>query len=361
MIHLRQQCEQREQREFENELKEFFSFPWIIYTHIPFEVFGVFEIASKLIDGDFIILTRYPSNVSFNDCDYDMTTIEDCSACFGLKWKDTYIGTHSKNICIFQVDFGCVIFLPSEQLYKKAKPLFSKPPIHFNFQSSQSFNLLKKNLDKLKDTIYFYKKRISKLREIKIDDFGNLQIQWGGTDCFIAEMKQKGIECEIIQNTQTICIPKGWWLTRENIEYILTSIEEWYHKNKLTFRRLNLSDYDKGYMNLISKTCESREVFNEILSHIDYQLAEIIVGEINRELVCSGRIQVDIHFESPIVRIEDIIVKSGFDIQKRLIQYLTQQAHSYSPSEIIINCRNDELIRICQECKYNITGVIMKL
>lgn len=374
---------------FETQLKEYFSFPWIVYTQ-----FNPFEFGLKFFN-DFIIQPRCPhsfqsshsgsphsgsphsgSPQSPHSNEFDI--LEDCSACFGLKWNDYYIGTNSKNVCIFDLDTnsssiltangGSLVFLPNEELYEKAKSFRSSNDCNAII-GMQNLSICKKNLDKLKDNLYCYKKRISKFRpEIEINEFGTLRVS--KKENFIEEMKKKGIECK--EENQTIYIPTGWWLSRECIEHILTSIEEWYHKNKLTFRRLKYSDYDKGYLNLISKKCETSENFNEILSHIDYQLAEIIVGEVNNELVCSGRLQVDIHFESPIVRIEDIVIKKKKtekkeekeernDIKMRLVKYLTQQAKFYSPSEILINCLDDDLIDICQKCNYKISGVLMKL
>ena len=345
--------------------------------------------------------------------------IEDCAHAFGAKYKGKYIGTR-ENICVFSLQAikhltcgdGGLIFLPTNELYERAKLLRwfginsekKESDIqewgykyHMNDINAsiglQNLPYIQDNLNKLNDIANLYRKRISKFKpEIKLlkehKDFESARwiftIKVVNKPQFIDFMKEKNIMVSQVHNRndihscvsesktflpnldilekEMICIPAGWWLSPNDTERILTSLEEWYKINKLTFRRLNKNDYEKGYMELISRKCESKKAFEDILTHIDYQLGELIVGEINGELVCSGRIQVDIKFESPVVRIEDIVVKKEYrknQIGTRLINYLTKQAEFYSPYKIILTC-SEELIHMYQKCNYQVSGAYMK-
>ena len=255
-----------------------------------------------------------------------------------------------------------------------------------------------KNLEQLHIVAKEYRERLQKLSpevELMEEKEGFVSARWIFTikivnkKGFIDFMTKKGImvsqvhnrndihSCVIESRTplpildrlekEIICIPAGWWLSRGERELILFSVEEWCRQNKLSFRPLKFEDYKKGYLQLLgqmngfdyTKTCNTQEKFNDAVVQTLIANGKVIVGEINGNLVCSGKLQIEHKFGACVAHIEDIVVAESSrhsGVGKKLVQYLTELAQEYKPYKIVLMCK-ETLSSFYIKCGYQQNGL----
>jgi dTDP-4-amino-4,6-dideoxygalactose transaminase len=223
--------------------------------------------------------------------------IEDCAHAFGATFKNKLIGT-TGNISVFSLQAikhltsgdGGLIFLPTKELYERAKRLrwfgidrearsgngdfrleADIPEWGYKFHMNDinasiglaNLPYVSNNLTLLREIGMQYRQRLSKLHPIvrlldENPDFNSARwiftIKIVNKPEFIAFMKAKNIMTSQVHNrndkhtcvnesitslphldqleTEIVCIPAGWWLTEDEKEYILASIEE-YARNSI--------------------------------------------------------------------------------------------------------------------------------
>lgn len=223
--------------------------------------------------------------------------IEDCAHAFGATFKNKLIGT-TGNISVFSLQAikhltsgdGGLIFLPTKELYERAKRLrwfgidrearsgngdfrleADIPEWGYKFHMNDinasiglsNLPYVSVNLKRLRENGIQYRQRLSKLHPIvrlldENPDFNSARwiftIKIVNKPEFIAFMKAKNIMTSQVHNrndkhmcvnesitslphldqleTEIVCIPAGWWLTEDEKEYILASIEE-YARNSI--------------------------------------------------------------------------------------------------------------------------------
>ena len=212
--------------------------------------------------------------------------IEDCAHAMGAKWRDKPLGNHG-NICVYSfqaikhftsVDGGCII-LPHADLYRRAKLLrwygidretnakdfrceddISEWGYKFHMNDLNAAIGLA-NMSDIDETVAKHKANSqSYMNRIKNKAVRQMEVrpssaQWIHTlavddqSNFMDYMKSKGIMVSRVHerndkhsclkesasllpgldfiSTQMICIPNGWWLAPDEVDYIIDMINEW--------------------------------------------------------------------------------------------------------------------------------------
>ena len=238
--------------------------------------------------------------------------IEDCAHAFGSKYKDEFIGTHGnisvfslQAIKHLTTGDGGLIFLPTKELYDRAKllrwygidrnkrsggndfRLEQDIPewgykYHMNDISAtigiENLNYVFDNISKIRENASIYKSKLQSINGVELlkeDDiiessYWLFTIKIIDKYGFVDFMKNKKIMVSQVHNRndghscvkdfkttlpnldllekQIVSIPVGWWMTRENIDYVIECIKEWC--GLYTIRSIKEGDY-KGFLDLM--------------------------------------------------------------------------------------------------------------
>ncbi len=216
--------------------------------------------------------------------------VEDCAHAFGAKYKDNFLGTHG-NIAIFSLQAikhlttgdGGLIFLPTEELYQKAKLLrwfgidrekrsgggdFRLEPdisdwgykFHMNDINAtigiENLKYISKNLEIIRGNAEFYFKELNNVVGLPQNSRDRIASWWIFTITvknkpeFTKYMKECGITVSQVHGRndkhscvselasslpqldklepEIVAIPVGWWVTNMNREYIVKCIKKFY-------------------------------------------------------------------------------------------------------------------------------------
>ena len=214
--------------------------------------------------------------------------IEDCAHAMGSKYKNKYIGTHG-NICTFSLQAikhitsgdGGLLFLPHDDLYKRAKLLrwygidrdgnrkdfrcesdISEWGFKFHMNDinasigNENFKHVDEITGKHKDNAKFYDKELKNVNGIELlernkdmeSSFWIYSILVEDRDNFQRYMSEKGIATSQVHERNDIhscvreyksilpnldstikkvsSIPVGWWVSKEEREYIVDCIKK---------------------------------------------------------------------------------------------------------------------------------------
>jgi dTDP-4-amino-4,6-dideoxygalactose transaminase len=214
--------------------------------------------------------------------------IEDCAHAMGSKYKNKYIGTHG-NICTFSLQAikhitsgdGGLLFLPHDDLYKRAKLLrwygidrdgnrkdfrcesdISEWGFKFHMNDinasigNENFKHVDEITGKHKDNAKFYDKELKNVNGIELlernkdmeSSFWIYSILVEDRDNFQRYMSEKGIATSQVHERNDIhscvreyksilpnldstikkvsSIPVGWWVSKEDREYIVDCIKK---------------------------------------------------------------------------------------------------------------------------------------
>jgi dTDP-4-amino-4,6-dideoxygalactose transaminase len=214
--------------------------------------------------------------------------IEDCAHAMGSKYKNRYIGTHG-NICTFSLQAikhitsgdGGLLFLPHDDLYKRAKLLrwygidrddnrkdfrcesdISEWGFKFHMNDinasigNENFKHVDEITGKHKDNAKFYDKELKNVSGIELlernkdmeSSFWIYSILVEDRDNFQRYMSEKGIATSQVHERNDIhscvreyksmlpnldstikkvsSIPVGWWVSKEDREYIVDCIKK---------------------------------------------------------------------------------------------------------------------------------------
>jgi dTDP-4-amino-4,6-dideoxygalactose transaminase len=348
--------------------------------------------------------------------------IEDCAHAFGGKFEDKFLGTFG-NISVFSLQAikhltcgdGGLIFLPNEELYKRAKLLrwfgidrehrsggkdlrleddipewgykFHMNDINATIGSSNLShigNILKRHRDNAK----WYNENLKNINGIELLDFSEkfdssywiYTLKVADKTSFMEFMNEKNIMVSQVHNRndihscvlkfkcslpnldklekEIISIPVGWWVSNEQREYILKSIKEW---SCLFFsiRHLEPKDYDKNFLSLLSQLNN----FEYKMSRLDFEnnLNNIYVIERQNKLVATGKLFIETKFGQSVGHIEDIVVDNEHrnkQIGKVLVSYLISLSKEKNCYKCVLNCK-DELGKFYKNSNMKREGCMM--
>lgn len=227
-------------------------------------------------------------NQSYRLYGFKPAIIEDCAHAMGSKYKNKYIGTHG-NICTFSLQAikhitsgdGGLLFLPHDDLYKRAKLLrwygidrdgnrkdfrceadISEWGFKFHMNDinasigNENFKHVDEITGKHKDNAKFYDKELKNVNGIELlernknmeSSFWIYSILVEDRDNFQRYMSEKGIATSQVHERNDIhscvreyksilpnldstikkvsSIPVGWWVSKEDREYIVDCIKK---------------------------------------------------------------------------------------------------------------------------------------
>ena len=131
----------------------------------------------------------------------------------------------------------------------------------------------------------------------------------------------------------------------------------------MEIRTIETSDYDKGYLELLSQLTDTpfltREEFNKILQNIN---SEIYVIEKDNKIVASGTLLIEkkiIHKGGLVGHMEDIVVDKsnrGDKLGQKIVNFLINKAKEKGCYKIIADCK-DELLAFYQKTGYERRGI----
>lgn len=131
----------------------------------------------------------------------------------------------------------------------------------------------------------------------------------------------------------------------------------------MEIRTIEASDYDKGYLELLSQLTDTpfltREEFNKILQNIN---SEIYVIEKDNKIVASGTLLLEkkiIHKGGLVGHMEDIVVDKsnrGDKLGQKIVNFLINKAKEKGCYKIIADCK-DELLAFYQKTGYKRRGI----
>ena len=131
----------------------------------------------------------------------------------------------------------------------------------------------------------------------------------------------------------------------------------------MEIRTIEASDYDKGYLELLSQLTDTpfltREEFNKILQNIN---SEIYVIEKDNKIVASGTLLIEkkiIHKGGLVGHMEDIVVDKsnrGDKLGQKIVHFLINKAKEKGCYKIIADCK-DELLPFYQKTGYEKKGI----
>ena len=254
--------------------------------------------------------------------------IEDCAHAFGTEFNGKKLGAHG-NICVFSLQAikhlttgdGGLIFLPNEELYKRAKLLRwfgidrerrSLPGSDFRLEPDISeygykfhmndinasiglsnFVNIQENIYKCYNNGKYYNENLKNIEGIELFKYDEntrpsywiytIKILNGRKNEFIEYMKNKNIVtsqvharndkhsclqnaiCKELKNldiieTQIVSIPVGWWLTIDNIKYIVNAIKEFSTIQYIT--TLDIKDIDEYRQILYETNDYKKDIYN---------------------------------------------------------------------------------------------------
>ena len=154
-----------------------------------------------------------------------------------------------------------------------------------------------------------------------------------------------------VLETQIVSIPVGWWLSQENLEYIVDSIVEFSQIPYIqTLNKVDLCKYaDLMYeMNNFRK-----ETFNENL-----KVDNIYVLKIKDEIVSTGKLVIEEKLYESIGHIEDVVTSYKYRVEgygKKLVKYIIDIGLKNNCYKVVLSCKS-ELDEFYMKCGMTKTG-----
>jgi dTDP-4-amino-4,6-dideoxygalactose transaminase len=362
-------------------------------------------------------------NYAKNKYGRELFVIEDCAHAFGSEFNSKKLGTYG-NICVFSLQAikhltsgdGGLIFLPNEELYKKAKLLrwfgidrerrslkgsdFRLEPdipvygfkyhmndINATIGLTNLRYLIKNNiLEKYIRNGIYYNENLNNIFGIELFNYNNnnkvpywiytIKVLFNRKKEFIEFMKEKGIvvsqvharndfhSCLLKYRTklnnldniekQIVSIPVGFWINENERKYIVDCIKEFSQKLQIT--TLSINDIEE-YSRLLIQLNNFYSI-NKNLS--DNSLKSIYVIKLNDVIICSAKLVIEEKLYEPIGHIEDVvtdIMYRGCGYGKHLIKHLIDISfNNFCCYKIVLNCK-DDLNDFYSSCGLTKTGL----
>ena len=353
----------------------------------------------------------------------ELKVIEDCAHAFGAELNYKKLGTHG-NICVFSLQAikhlttgdGGLIFLPNEDMYKRAKLLRwfgidrekrSLPGSDFRLEPDISeygykFHMndinasiglsnlpnIENILERCRSNAKFYKDNLNNLDSIKLfEEHENvnpsywiytIKILFNRKNEFIQYMKFKGIVVSQVHarndkhsclknyssslpnldilETQIVSIPVGWWITEEQRIYIVDCIKEF--SDSLYITTLNTEDSVEEYARLLYQMNEYAQP-NKNLELSEDVSKTIYIMKLNNKIVCTAKLFIEEKLYQPVGHIEDVVTDNeyrnkgyGKSLIKYLIDIATKDMNCY---KVILSCK-ESLDNFYLNCGMTKTG-----
>lgn len=343
-------------------------------------------------------LKTYTKNTYGNE----LYVVEDCAHSFGTEFNGKKLGTHG-NICVFSLQAikhlttgdGGLIFLPNEEMYKRAKLLRwfgidrerrSLPGSDFRLESditeygykfhmndiNASIGLanlvnIQENIDKCYNNGQYYNQNLKNIESIELFNYIDntrpsywiytIKVLNGRKNEFIEYMKNKNIvtsqvharndkhsclqnalykeELKILDilEAQIVSIPVGWWISTDELKYIVDTI-----KNFPYITKLDIKDVDDYRQLLYEMNNYKKDIY---ISNID----SIYVLKIGNKIVSTVKLFIENKIYEPVGHIEDVVTLKeyrGKGYGKQLIKYLLDIGiNKHKCYKIVLNCKTD--------------------
>ena len=293
---------------------------------------------------------------------------------------------------------GGLIFLPNEEMYKRTKLLrwfgidrerrslpgsdFSLEPdiseygykFHMN-DINASIGLaniinIQENIDKCYNNGQYYNENLKNIEGIELFNYDRntkpsywiytIKILNGRKNEFIEYMKNKNIvtsqvharndKHSCLQNalfkeelknldiieTQIVSIPVGWWISTDELKYIVDTIREFSNIPYIT--KLDIMDIDKYIQILYELNNYKKNVYN-------MNIESIYVLKICNKIISTAKLFIEKKIYEPVGHIEDVVTLKeyrGKGYGKQLIKYLLNAGlNNYKCYKIVLNCKTD--------------------
>lgn len=354
--------------------------------------------------------------------------IHDAAHAFGATFNNKYIGSDSNGFACYSfqaikhltcIDGGALL-CPSKEYYERAKLLRwygisrddnmlisrieqnvveSGFKMHMNDVSASiglgNLDGAIKNVIKNREIAYIYNNSLKNLNHVKLLPFNKESSYWIYTllvddiKSFSKFMKSKQITVNQVhtRNDNHLCvqqfksrtlpnldyivnsfisIPCGsWWLSKENVNYIITSIKEWNmeYSNDFKIRLLNENDKEK-YLHLLKQlthhnyTCSDNDFKNKLNEMKD---SSIYILEKNNVFVSTAKIFIEKKFGDSVAHIEDVVTDfdfRGLGYGKKLLEYCIQDVKKFPIYKIVLGTNISDFYN---KCGFNSDGIHMSL
>jgi dTDP-4-amino-4,6-dideoxygalactose transaminase/GNAT superfamily N-acetyltransferase len=337
--------------------------------------------------------------------DRPLPIIEDCAHAFGAEYQGRKVGTMG-NLSVFSFQAikslttgdGGALICPTKTMYERAKKLRwfgidrtqSNEKDHRLYQPIEEWGykfhmndlnasigranlpFVQANLDRAREIARFYDTRLRGVPGVSLVQIPDTSISswWLYTiriinlDGFCTFMKERAItvsrvhaRCDIHPCVQSftrplpqldtlsaymVCIPIGWWLTTEEIEFIAASVREWCERY-MKIRPLQLIDQN-DYFTLLYQLNQypiemTRTQWADQYNKIVQQQGIIYVMEHANQLIATAKIFIEYKFAHSIAHIEDVVVHETWrrrGIGSKLVQKLMDLARDQGCYKIVL-------------------------
>lgn len=345
---------------------------------------------------------------AFNTFGHSLSVIEDCAHSFGATFDNKFIGTFG-NIAVFSTQAikhlttgdGGIIFLPSKELYDRAKLLrwygidrseniHSKNDVrmendikewgykfHMNDISAtiglSNLPHMKSNLEHARKIADFYRLHLCNLNTIQLcsSSHDSNPAYWlfsikvlDDKVKFIQYLKTMGITASQVHNrndnhsclseyksylpnldvleTQLVCIPIGFWVSIDIAHYIVDVIREW---NDVCMTSLTLPRCVE-YVKLLSQLTSYEYLTDEasikkFFYEIQKQHCTILILCHKTEIFATAKLLIENKFGQSVGHIEDVVVDVKHRHKKlgsQLIQQLVNIAKEKNCYKVVLQC-----------------------
>jgi GNAT superfamily N-acetyltransferase len=152
--------------------------------------------------------------------------------------------------------------------------------------------------------------------------------------------------------TQIVSIPVGWWLSGNDLEYIITTIKEFANIPYIDILR---EEEIEEYSNILFEMNNFKgDTYNK-----NFITNSIYVLKINNIIISTARLNIENKLYEPMGYIEDVVTKKeyrGKGYGKQLIKYIIDIGlNKYKCYKIVLNCKT-ELESFYKKCDMIKTG-----
>jgi len=334
----------------------------------------------------------------------DLYIVEDCAHAFGTEFNGKKLGTHG-NICVFSLQAikhlttgdGGLIFLPNEEMYKRAKLLrwfgidrerrslpgsdFRLEPditeygykFHMNDINASiglaNFVNIQENIDKCYNNGQYYNENLKNIGDVELFNYVTntrpsywiytIKILNGRKNEFIEYMKNKNIVtsqvharndkhtclqnavCKELKNLdlieqQIVSIPVGWWVSIDELKYIVDTIKNFSNIPYIT--KLYIKDIDDYRQILYQMNDHKKDIYN-------INIDSIYVLKIGNKIISTAKLLIENKIYEPVGHIEDVVTLKeyrGKGYGKQLIKYLLDIGLNKDKCyKIVLNCKTE--------------------
>jgi glucosamine-phosphate N-acetyltransferase len=134
-------------------------------------------------------------------------------------------------------------------------------------------------------------------------------------------------------------------------------------ESNLIFRKIQISDYNEKYLNLLNQLNNtidyiSKNTLENFLNSLNEDHQIIVIEEYeSKEIIGTGTILIEtkiLHNMGKVAHIEDIVIdknKRGLGLGYKIIKYLVDIAKQKNCYKVILNC-SDENILFYEKCGF---------